>query len=93
MKINFKITPHSLPLLRLPEVPVDGGLQAGFKVGFSLEFKEFFGPARIEAAPGLARPVPQHSIYFAPVWTASTHFLIKAGITWELSGLKLSRGP
>ena len=37
-----------------------------------------------------SRPVPQHSIWSAPASTASTHFLIRAGITWLLAGSKLS---
>lgn len=41
----------------------------------------------------VALPVPQTGISLAPVFTASTHFFIRAGITWEEPGLKLSRGP
>lgn len=41
----------------------------------------------------VALPVPQTVISLAPVLTASTHFFIRAGITWEEPGLKLSLGP
>lgn len=41
----------------------------------------------------VALPVPQTGISLAPVFTASTHFFIRAGITWEEPGLKLSPGP
>jgi len=40
-----------------------------------------------------ADPVPQTSTTSDPSRSASTNFLMRAGITCELSGLKLSRGP
>ena len=45
------------------------------------------------ASDRLAVPVPHTSIDSAPSVTASTHFLIKAGITCERRGSNVSRGP
>ena len=39
-----------------------------------------------------AAPVP-HTTYLGSCSFASTNFLMRAGMTWDLSGLKLSRGP
>lgn len=41
----------------------------------------------------LAAPVPQAVISFWSVSRASTHFLIRAGMTWLECGWKLSFGP
>ena len=38
-------------------------------------------------------PVPQTSMWSSPASWASTHFLMRAGITWDTAALNLSPGP